>query len=487
MSTGFVDREGRTPKEPEMPTKAEPAFPDEPQRFRDGRDALMRKTERTEIQKQIIHLTQFPNDKQRQRKVLDRLARGRTARGLPPFAELSTGTVPGGLLRTPVPLTIPAGQSGHPATRTPMPNKTPVLTLQEFVVRKIDFKRADVQNLIKKFRLSDEPVDLLGGEVIRLTLPPGGKFPAVNAAIETLPIAPNYLVPFGGWTKGEGGPEPSAGRPELQPPGVTRIQVAVIDTGLGVRTDGWLQGLTNPELDPQYPDPNMPTLGLAAGHGTFVAGIVQRVEPSTDIRMYQGLDIDGVGDDITVGAKIEQAAKDGAQIINLSLGTQTVDEKPPPGIEAGIQHAIKINKNILIVCAAGNYGDTTKVWPAAFSLTFPKNVIAVAGLNAQGEKSEPEWSTRGDWVQISTIGEGIVSTYVKGIEDAIVEDPPDEFPANAWAVWSGTSFAAPQIAGAVASICLTDKVEPTEAINTLKNRGTPIPGYGVGIEILPGT
>ncbi|MDQ3885963.1 MAG: S8/S53 family peptidase [Actinomycetota bacterium] len=456
MPTGFVDREGRTPKESEMPLKAKLAFPDEPQRFPDDRDALVRKTERTEIQKQITHLAQFPNDKQRQRKVVDRLASGCQARGLPSFAELSTGTVP-------------------------------ALALQEFVVRTVDFERADVQGVIKKFRLSDEPVDLLGREVIRLTLPPGGKFPAVNAAITTLPIVPNYLVPLGGWTKGKGGPEPTACRPELRPPGATRIQVAVIDTGLGGRTDGWLQGLTNPELDPQYPDPNMPTLGLAAGHGTFVAGIVQRVESSTDIRMYQGLDIDGVGDDIAVGVKIEQAAKDGAQIINLSLGTQTVDDKPPPGIEAGIRRAIEINENILIVCAAGNYGDTRRVWPAAFSLTFPKNVIAVAALNAQGEKPEPEWSTHGDWVRISTIGEGIVSTYVKGIEDPIVEDPPDEFPANAWAVWSGTSFAAPQIAGTVASICLTDKVEPTEAINTLKDRGTPIPGYGVGVEILPGT
>jgi Subtilase family len=470
-----------------MPPKAKSAFPDEPQRFPDGRDALVRKTERTEIQKQIIHLTQFPNDKQRQRKVVDRLASGRKARGLPPFVELSTGTVPGGLSRTHVPLHASAGQGRRPAPRTPLLKKPPALALREFVVRKIDFGRADVQNVIKKFRLSDEPVDLLGREVIRLTLSPGGRFPAVNAAIRTLPIAPNYLVPMGGWTKGEGGPEPTTGRPELRPPGVTRIQVAVIDTGLGVRTDGWLQGLTNPELDPQYSDPNMPTLGLAAGHGTFVAGIVQRVEPSTDIRMYQGLDIDGVGDDIMVGVKIEQAAKDGAQIINLSLGTQTVDDKSPPGIEAGIRRAIKINENILIVCAAGNYGDTRKVWPAAFSLTFPQNVIAVAGLNAQGEKPELEWSTYGDWVRISTIGEGIVSTYVEGIEDTVVEDPPDEFPANAWAAWSGTSFAAPQIAGAVASICLADKVGPTEAINTLKDRGTPIPGYGVGVEILPGT
>jgi subtilisin family serine protease len=204
--------------------------------------------------------------------------------------------------------------------------------------------------------------------------------------------------------------------------------------------------------------------------------------------MYGGLDLDGVGDDITVGSKIEQAARDGAQIINLSLGTQTVNDEPPPGLETGIRHAIEVNKDILIVCAAGNYGDTRKVWPAAFSLQdFSKNnVVAVAGLNPQGEP-EPGWSTHGDFVQFSTIAEGIVSTYVEGTEDVVVENPPDVFAINDFAIWTGTSFAAPQVTGEVASICLADQVKPTEAVNTLKSRGTPTPGYGARVTILPGT
>lgn len=448
------------------------------QRFTDSRSARQRADERREIQKQIDHLTRFPADRERQQKVMRRLSTGRQARGLRPFTDLSTETLP----------------------------EVPPLALQEFLVRRADLGRRDVQDVIEAAQLRHEPraaldgedgpvgEDVLGGEVKRLTLPPTADssdeaFRAAVAMIKTAPITPNYLIPLGGWIKGEGGPEHTACRPEWQPPNGARIQVAVIDTGLGNRTDSWLQGLTNPEIDQLYPDPNVHTLGLAAGHGTFVAGIVQRVEPNADIRMYGGVDIDGIGCDITVGTKIEQAAKDGAQIINLSLGTHTIDDAPPPGLEAGIRRAIEFNSDILIVCAAGNFGDTRKVWPAAFSLQdFSRNnVVAVAGLNAQGEKPEFEWSSHGDFVQISTIAEGIVSTYVEGTEDVVVDNPPDIFAINDFAIWTGTSFAAPQVTGEVASICLADGMKPTEAFNTLKGRGTPIPGYGVRVKILPGT
>src|SRR5215470_15358970 len=466
MPARFIAPAGHLIKEVEMPPTPPPAAPGGGQRFPDRRTDQQRVNERREIQKQIDHLARFPADGERQRKVMTRLASGREARRLTPFAGLSSGRLP----------------------------EVPALALREFVVRETDLARQDVQELIRATGLSAEPVAGLGGEVVRLVRRrPAAQFSdvefrAVVEQIRTLPIMPNYLVPLGGWIKGEGGPENTAARPDWRPPNAKRIQVAVIDTGLGRRTDQWLQGLTSPEIDPLYPDPSSPTLGLSAGHGTFVAGIVQRVEPSTDIRMYAALDVDGVGDDVTLGEKIVQAARDGAQIINLSLGTQTIDDQPPLGLEIGIRQAIEINKDILIVCAAGNFGDSRKVWPAAFSLLdFTKNnVVAVAGLNAQGEKPVPEWSTHGDFVQISTIEEGVVSTYVEGTEDIVVEDPPDKFVINDFAIWTGTSFAAPQIVGAVASICLAENVKPTEAVRSLTG-GTPIPGYGVPIKILPGT
>lgn len=470
-----------------MTPHASPAFPGEPQLFPDSRTVMERERDRREIEKQAAHLTDFPFDKKRQKRVLKRLNKVRKARGLPPIVKL------------------------------PINDNVPALVPREFVVLRVDSDRADVRAVIKRFGMTDEPVELMDVELMRLKLPPRrltlrpralmlqlrGRCPAVADAIRALPIEPNYVVPLGGWIKGVGGPESTAARPALRPRWTAAIRVAVIDTGLGPRTDEWLQNLINPELDDLYPDPAMskrgkpPVLGLAGGHGSFVAGIVQQVEPSTDLRMYRAADFDGIGDDTAVAEKIVQAANDGAKIINLSLGTQTVDDVPPLAIKTAIERAIAINGKILIVCAAGNYGDTRKVWPAAFSLTFRENVVAVAGLNAKGERRLPDWSTHddpdkpvddpGNFVGISTIAEGIVSTYVRGTEDRVVDDPPDVFGDNPFALWIGTSFAAPQITGAVARICLVEQVEPTEAIEMLKARGTVIPGYGRGVALLKGT
>jgi hypothetical protein len=110
----------RTHKEVEMPPKASPAFPDEPQRFTDNRTARQRAEERLEIQKQINHLKRFPANQQRQQKVMERLASGREERRLPPLTELATGRLPA----------------------------VPALALPEFLVRKADLTRPDVQEVI---------------------------------------------------------------------------------------------------------------------------------------------------------------------------------------------------------------------------------------------------------------------------------------------------------------------------------------------------
>ena len=89
------------------------------------------------------------------------------------------------------------------------------------------------------------------------------------------------------------------------------------------------------------------------------------------------------------------------------------------------------------------------------------------------------------WVDFSTIGEGVRSTYVPGKESPTVDTDFEEFPKDAWALWSGTSFAAPQVAGAIAKIAIEDRVTPTEAKRRLLTDASDIPLYGKKVEILP--
>jgi subtilisin family serine protease len=210
------------------------------------------------------------------------------------------------------------------------------------------------------------------------------------------------------------------------------------------------------------------------------------VAPTTDLRMYRALDSDGVGSEVEVASAMVRAVEEGAQILNLSLGTQTFDDGRPVAIEVALEIIAELEaqsgREVLVVAAAGNFADTHECWPAAFPSPA---VIAVAGLRA--DLTPSDWSSRGPWVDCSTIAEGILSPYVQGQESWEIDPRPDSFPRDAWAVWTGTSFAAPQIAGAVARLCQEDRLAPRAALQELLRRGQPVTDFGMAVEILPGT
>jgi subtilisin family serine protease len=135
-----------------------------------------------------------------------------------------------------------------------------------------------------------------------------------------------------------------------------------------------------------------------------------------------------------------------------------------------------------MIAAAGNTGRDGKCWPGAFD-----EVTSVAALTQRLDRAA--WSTRGDWVDCSTIGEGILSTYVVGEEDPLVDpDGPDTFcPPNPWAIWTGTSFAAPQVTGAVAQVAQREGIPPRDALARLLRYRRTEPGYGRVVPILPPT
>lgn len=290
--------------------------------------------------------------------------------------------------------------------------------------------------------------------------------------------------------KSIGGPLPAPSPGSYQPdsgPG-RPAKVAIIDTGIAAesRADGWLRDIPRDgNIDPLDSVP-LPAgdgyLDFDAGHGTFVAGIVQHIAPDAEIKVYRAIGSDGIAAEIDVACEMIRAVKDGAQILNLSLGCQTQDNVPPIAIRAALDVIGELEREqgreVLIVAAAGNYADTTPCWPAAF-----RRVVSVAALASDLQPAH--WSTRGFWVTCSTVGLGLHSTYVEGRESPMVEQVPHEFGPDAWAVWSGTSFAAPQLTGALAR--LHDRGEPLgDTLRRLLRAGRPIPDFGHALKILPG-
>lgn len=135
------------------------------------------------------------------------------------------------------------------------------------------------------------------------------------------------------------------------------IKVAVIDTGvdythpdlLGFGPEGKvIGGYDFVENDDTPQDTN--------GHGTEVAGIIaangnlKGIAPDAKILAYRVSDTgNAVSSDLIVSA-IERAVKDGANIINISLGVNRTNNK----IDDAINFAVK--NGVVVVAAAGNSG-----------------------------------------------------------------------------------------------------------------------------------
>ncbi len=358
-----------------------------------------------------------------------------------------------------------------------------------------------------------EPVARLNGLVTRFSKPSDSQA-HVAALVRQLKLAGvgatvNYVAPLGYIAKGEGGFEPTQvlGAAGPGPAAGTGPVVAIIDTGVAAaaRTDGFLANLhlDGADVDPLYqpsqvvhpPFPDRPgsanvpikdLLDFAAGHGTFVAGIVQQVAPQADIRIFRAVHSDGIGSELDIACTVVDAAKAGAKIINLSLGTETEGGDPPVGMAVAMEILASTAElqDVVVIAAAGNSGSTAKSYPAALP-----GVTAVASLAADGTPST--WSNHGPWVDCSVVGQGIVAPYVTGHESwAVDKEQPDDFGPSAWAIGTGTSFAAPQVAGAVALAMSTD---PTLTAHAALQQvlhpanGRQIADYGMTFIVLSGT
>lgn len=209
--------------------------------------------------------------------------------------------------------------------------------------------------------------------------------------------------------------------------GSTASVVAIVDTGVD---------LDHPDLrDSLVLGGNfVPSVSSADddnGHGTHCAGIaaaagnnrvgVAGVSWAARIMPVKVLDSSGGGRTGGVAAGIWFAAENGATVINLSLGT----EVPSQVIEDAI--AFARSRNIVVVAAAGNRGDTTPSYPAASA-----GVVAVGATDSSDERTP--WSTYGDWVTLFAPGRSILSTYRGGGYDRL----------------SGTSMATAYVSGTVA-------------------------------------
>lgn len=233
------------------------------------------------------------------------------------------------------------------------------------------------------------------------------------------------------------------------------VRVEVLDTGL-VEDHSWflggggaidaqsVEGLTEPaDIDGDL------VLDAQAGHGTFVSGVVAQQAPAAQIATRAVLNSYGYGSEHDIAAAIRQAAADFDAdgndwlVLNLSLGGYTEGDLPPLAILDALD---LLDPAVVVVAAAGNDHPNCgrPFFPAAL-----KRVLAVGAIDDL--RAPAPFSNRGPWVDACTRGVGVVSSFFPAFNGQVGGVPdPDDF--KGLAIWSGTSFAAPRVAGKVAAV-----------------------------------
>lgn len=173
------------------------------------------------------------------------------------------------------------------------------------------------------------------------------------------------------------------------------VKVGVIDTGIDVKHPDLIRnykgGFDVVDLDDE-PMETTRDQGIPTSHGTHVAGIIgangnlRGVAPNVQIYAYRALGPGGVGTSIQVIAAMEEAIKDGVDIMNLSLGN-TVNGPDYPTSKA-VQEAS--NQGVAVIVANGNSGPDK--WTVGAPATA-RNAFSVGAYEAISEEVylyEPE-------------------------------------------------------------------------------------------------
>lgn len=163
------------------------------------------------------------------------------------------------------------------------------------------------------------------------------------------------------------------------------------------------------------------------GHGTHVAGLIasrspyrRGIAPGVKLLSYKVLGHSGFGSNSQVAKAVVDAVKAGADIICMSLGG------PVPSSELAEAVKFASSEEVIVICAAGNDAGPVN-YPAALPET-----IAVGAVDKEGRRCE--FSCSGDEIVVAAPGQDVTSCWLN----------------DGFATLSGTSMAAPFVAGVVA-------------------------------------
>jgi len=231
--------------------------------------------------------------------------------------------------------------------------------------------------------------------------------------------------------------------------GKENITVAIIDSGIDTDHDEFVGRISELSYNAYSEQVGIEYIEDDLGHGTNVAGIIAAarnnnlgIDGITDNVQLMIIKVNQPGEDVYVNSAIVRgiyyAVDNGADVINLSLGSST----PSSSIKAAVEYAHE--NEVFVVAAAGNDGTNEPFYPAAFD-----TVISVGAIDSSSTIAS--FSNYGSTIDLVAPGVSIYTTNL----------------SNNYTVKSGTSFAAPHIAGVLALILSSGDVSYAEILERI--------------------
>ncbi|MGW5397641.1 S8 family peptidase [Streptomyces sp. NPDC003952] len=233
----------------------------------------------------------------------------------------------------------------------------------------------------------------------------------------------------------------------------TGVKIAVLDTGVDKTHEDLKSQVVGEKNFSDSPDTvdrvghGTHVASIAAGTGAASGGALKGVAPGAKVISGKVLDDQGYGSDSAVIAGMEWAVAEGADVVNLSLGSRDFPGVDP--VEATVDR-LSAEKGVLFAIAAGNDG------PGGSTVGSPGSADAALTVGAVDSKDVlADFSSRGPRVgdgavkpDLTAPGVGITAAAAPG--SRLDTDPGAQHPAPGYLKLNGTSMATPHVAGAAA-------------------------------------
>jgi hypothetical protein len=266
--------------------------------------------------------------------------------------------------------------------------------------------------------------------------------------------------------------EPCGPCPPAAAGGGAGVVIGVCDSGLltDIASAAWLDNVTGEveSLGPLLAN-GLYDIPRYCGHGTFIAGVARCEAPESTVYVANDYINGGLQEWKVVQQLQALIANQAPQVVNLSAGSYSRNDWPLLSFRA-FEYG-----GVTLVCAAGNDATSRKFWPAAFDWA-----VAVGALGAD-QRNRAWFSNYGDWVNVYTLGEGLVNAFATG--EYTYHEPPKRPATQVFdgrARWSGTSFATPLAAGLIAAEMSQAGLTASDATQVVLARAQSqaIPGVG---------